>query len=218
MSGIGLCVIPNKSLLFNKNRRLYLIAFISLVLNGIYAIFNAYLGLFENSYWFITVGAYYLILAVMRFGIVLSEKKNTSDNNEINIGFIRAFTGVMLLLMGLILSASIYLSIFHDVTKGQNEIFVITMATYSFTKITLAIINFVKRKKLSSPVLSLIRNIGLADAAVSIFSLQKTMLVSFPGMAENEIDIMNGCTGTAVWILVMLIGIGLIYQIRKQKR
>lgn len=216
MSGTGLCINPYKSIFYDKNRRIFLIATLSLCFNGTYAAINIFLGLSEKSYWFITVGAYYLILAVMRFGIILSEKRNHTEENDSRLNFIRIFTGSLLIIMGIILCGVVHISIFYDVTKSHHEIFVITMATYAFTKITLAIINFVKRKHISSPVLSLIRNIGLADAAVSVFSLQRAMLVSFPGMKENEIMIMNACTGSAVWILVMLIGTGIIYTVKKE--
>lgn len=218
MSGTGLYINPYKSVFYDKNRRVFLIAALSLCLNCIYAAVNIFLGLSEISYWFITVGAYYLVLAVMRFGIILSEKRKHSEEKDSRLSFIRVFTGSLLIIMGIVLCGVVYFSIFYDVTKSHHEIIVITMATYAFTKISLAIINFVKRKHISSPVLSLIRNIGLADAAVSVFSLQRAMLVSFPGMKENEIMIMNACTGTAVWILVMLIGTGIIYAVNKETR
>lgn len=212
MSGIGL-YLSDKSFLCNKDKRTTLLAILSLAFNSVYAMVNICLGFSGKSSWLITVGAYYLILAVMRFGIILTDR-----NNEIrHLRFIRNFTGTFLIVLSFVLSISVYLSITYDVTKNQNEIFVITMATYSFAKITLAIINFIKRKKLTSPVLSLIKNIGLADAAVSIFSLQKSMLVSFPGMQNNEIRIMNICTGSAVCILVMLTGIGIIYSVTKKQ-
>lgn len=218
MSGTGLCINLSDSILSNKERRMVLIASLSLIINSIYAASNIIVGLKEKSYWFITAGTYYLILAVIRFCIILSEKRSRTDTKEISIRFIRCFTGIMLIIMSTVLCGSVYLSLFHNETEKLNEILVITLASYSFTKITLAIINFTKRKKLNSQFLSLIRNIGLADAAVSIFSLQKSMLVSFPGMSENEIMIMNGCTGSVVWMLVLLIGIGIIYKKKRRNQ
>lgn len=202
-------------MLYDKKQRIVLIAFASFIINTVYSAVNLLLGVSQKSYWFITVGTYYFILSLMRFYIILSAKRINEDKITGSYYPIRLFTGLMLILSGFVLCGSVYLSIYYEVTKSQHEILVITMAVYAFTKITLAIINFVKRNKLNSPVLSLIRNIGLADAAVSIFSLQKTMLVSFQGMSETEIDIMNGCTGTAVWILVALIGVGIIHKDKK---
>lgn len=218
MSGVGLSIVQKQSFLYNKKMRTVVTATASLVINTAYAAVNIFIGLKERSYWFITSGAYYLILAVMRFGIILSERRSSSDRSHVSISFIRAFTGSLLIIMGLVLCGSVYLSIYYDVTKNMNEIPVIAMATYAFTKITLAVINFVKRNKLNSSVLSLIRNIGLADAAVSIFSLQRSMLVTFQGMNKTEINIMNACTGTAVWLFVVLIGIGILYQIIRKKK
>lgn len=211
MCGTGITFIKNKSTLYDKTKRLMLFSAISLILNTAYALTNIILGLCEKSYWYICSGAYFLLLAVMRFGIIYPAKKISSEKNSENVRFIRIFTGSLLIVISIILCINIYLSIAFDVTKKSNEIIVITMATYAFTKITLAIINFVKRKSILIPNLSLIRNIGLADAAVSIFSLQKSMLVSFGGMSENDITIMNSLTGTSVCIFVMLIGIGIIY-------
>ncbi len=214
MSGAGICIKQN-SIISDKTKRTALIAVISLTVNAIYAVFNIILGLTDKSYWFITVGAYYLILAVLRFGVIISAKRYEKEKSGSR--FIRAFTGVLLILMGIILSLSVVMSVLYDVTKEMNEILVITMAAYSFTKITLAVINFTKRKMLVSPVLSLIRNIALADAAVSIFSLQRSMVVTFEGMTASEITIMNTFTGSAVCILAILIGVGIIYSDVKNK-
>lgn len=68
----------------------------------------------------------------------------------------------------------------------------------------------VNAKKNPSPVIKTLRNISLSDACVSIYSMQRSMLVSFPGMEEGEIQLFNIFTGTAVWIVVLLLGINLI--------
>ena len=68
----------------------------------------------------------------------------------------------------------------------------------------------VKAKRSASPVLKTLRNISLADACVSIYTMQISMLVSFPGMEAAEILLLNIFTGAAVWIVVLLLGINLI--------
>ena len=55
-----------------------------------------------------------------------------------------------------------------------------------------------------------LRNIALADACVSVYTMQRSMLVSFPGMDAAGILIFNIFTGTAVWLVVLLLGINLI--------
>jgi hypothetical protein len=86
----------------------------------------------------------------------------------------------------------------------------ITIATYTFTKITIAILGMIKVRRSASPVLKTLRNISLADACVSVYTMQRSMLVTFPGMAAAEIRLLNILTGAAVWIVVVLLGVNLI--------
>jgi divalent metal cation (Fe/Co/Zn/Cd) transporter len=86
------------------------------------------------------------------------------------------------------------------------------MAAYAFFKIILAIINLVKARHSTSATLIALRNISIADAFVSIFALQRSMLVSFEGMGEVEIVVMNAVLGMAVSIIVFLIGWNLVRE------
>lgn len=102
------------------------------------------------------------------------------------------------------------MSTIKDRGTAFHEIIMITIATYTFTKITIAIIGMVTAKRSASPALKILRNISLADACVSIYTMQRSMLVSFPGVEAAEILLLNIFTGTAVWIIVLLLGINLI--------
>ena len=102
------------------------------------------------------------------------------------------------------------MSAVKDRGTAFDVIVMITIATYTFTKITISIIGMVKAKRSASPVLKILRNISLADACVSIYTMQRSMLVTFPGMEAAEILLLNIFTGTAVWIVVLLLGINLI--------
>ena len=92
----------------------------------------------------------------------------------------------------------------------HHEIVMITIALYTFTKITLAIINLVKVKQYPSPVFKALRSISFADALVSVFSLQRSMLVSFEGMSAGDIRLFNILTGGAVCVAVLILGLHLI--------
>lgn len=87
----------------------------------------------------------------------------------------------MLLLLNLALSGVVLLTIVQDTAKRYSEIMVITIAAYTFYKIITSVINMIKVRKLQSPILITIRNISVADALVSVLTLQMTMLASFQG-------------------------------------
>ena len=68
------------------------------------------------------------------------------------------------------------------------------------------------KKAGAGTVLKTVSEISAAEAAVSVLTLQRSMLVSFGSMESEEILIMNILTGTAVWIFVLTLGFALIIK------
>lgn len=187
----------------DKQRRIVLAATSVLAINICYAIYNGVLGIIYSSPWLAVLCAYYLILSVMRFSAVFCARKFKSGEQM----FIMRFCGAMLMILSLVLSYSVYYSIYRETAKSYGEIVMITIATYTFYKVILAFINAAKAAKHRSPVLTAIRNIACADAAASLLSLQRSMLVSFNGMSEAEIRLMNTLTGSGVCIFIFILGL-----------
>ena len=181
---------------------------ISLAINFLYAIGNCIVGFLSFSWWFITVGAYYTVLAVTRFS-VLQVKRKANGNYDTEL-FARRITGILLVVLSVCIVGVNILSAIKDRGTNFHIIVMITIATYTFAKITIAIIGMVKAKRSPSPVLKTLRNISLADACASIYTMERSMLVSFQGMDAAKILLLNILTGTAVWIVVLLLGINLI--------
>lgn len=180
----------------------------SLALNFAYAVGNCVLGFFSYSWWFITVGAYYAVLTTTRFSVLQVRRKAKGDyDTEL---FARRITGVLLVVLSFCIVGVNILSAVKERGTAYHEIIMITIATYTFTKITMAIIGMVKAKHTASPVLKILRNISLSDACVSVYTMQRSMLQSFPGMEATDILVLNIFTGTAVWLIVLLLGLNLI--------
>lgn len=173
----------------------------SLAFNIAFATYYLMLGLITSSWWLLTLGSYYLILSIVRFVVLRSKSKERC---------IAKFTGWMLIILSIPLSGTVVLSVVQDRGHKLHTIVMIAMAAYAFTKITLAIIKFIKTRRSTSATLITLRNISLADAFVSIFALQRSMLVSFEGMTESEIVIMNSSLGSAVCVIVFLLGVNLV--------
>ena len=177
------------------------LALASLSFNIAFAIYHLVMGLVTSSWWLLTLGSYYLVLSVVRFVVLRSKSKER---------FIAKFTGWMLILLTVPLVGTVILSVVRDRGHERHMIVMIAMAAYAFTKITLATIKLIKARRSTSGTLITLRNISFADAFVSIFALQRSMLVSFEGMRETEIVIMNAILGSAVCVMVFLLGINLV--------
>ena len=176
-------------------------ALASLTFNIAFAIYHLVLGVVTSSWWLLTLGSYYLILSIVRFAVLRSNSKER---------FITKFTGWMLMVLTVPLVGTVILSVIRDRGHELHMIIMIAMAAYAFTKITLATIKFIKARRSTSATLITLRNISFADAFVSIFALQRSMLVSFEGMTEAEIVIMNATLGSAVCVIVFLLGLNLV--------
>lgn len=181
--------------------RTFKLALASLILNIAFAGYYLVFGVVTRSWWLLTLSSYYLILGITRFVVLYSKAGEC---------FIIKFTGRMLILLSIPLSGTVILSVIEDRGHELHMIVMIAMAVYAFTKITLATINFIEARRSTSATLITLRNISFADAFVSIFALQRSMLVSFEGMCETEIVIMNATLGSAICIVCFLLGLMLL--------
>ncbi len=175
------------------------LAIASLIFNISFSAYHLVLGVLTSSWWLLSLGCYYLILSVVRFTALRREGRSVIK-----------FTGVMLIILSVSLVGTVILSVVRDRGHELHMIVMIAMATYAFTKITFATINLIKARRSTSASLITLRNISFADAFVSIFALQRSMLVSFEGMSEAEIVIMNAALGSAVCVIVFLLGVNLL--------
>ena len=177
------------------------LALASLSFNIAFAIYHLILGLIASSWWLLTLGSYYLVLSLVRFVVLRSKTKEH---------FITKLTGWMLIILSIPLVGTVRLSVIQNRGHKLHMIVMIAIAAYTFTKITLATVNFIKAHRSASVALITLRNISFADAFVSIFALQRSMLVSFKGMSEFEIVIMNAALGSSVCVFVFLLGLNLL--------
>lgn len=177
------------------------LSFLSLLINVALSTYYIVFGVITCSWWLFTAGVYYVILSVVRFAVLRTKQRTC---------LVTKFTGVMLMLLSLPLVGTVILAVVRDRGMVLHEIVMITMALYAFSKITLATVNLIRSRKSVSVKLITLRNICFADAFVSVFSLQRSMLVSFEGMTETEIRIMNAATGSVVCIIVFLLGLNLV--------
>ncbi len=178
------------------------------------------IGIMNQSSWFITMAVYYSLLGIMRYCAVHTERKiSRLEDHELirkkELAVIK-IDGILLLL-NLALSGVVLLTIAEGTAKAYSDIMAISIAAYTFYKIIMAVINMVKVRKMESPILITIRNIGVADALVSMLTLQMTMLVSFQGTDSLDMNRMNGITGLAVCLLISALGISMIYYAFKRK-
>lgn len=187
--------------------KIVLSAALSFSVNLLYALYHGALGIVHRSLWFITLCAYYTLLGTLRFSAVLCEWKRNSTGSLDTEYFVMRLSGILLAVLSFVLTWVIYISLAENIAAKYEPVMMITIAAYTFYKITMAIIRAVKQRKNPSPLLTAIRSIGYADVAASVLTLQRSMLASFGSISDFGARIMNILTGAAVCSFVLTLGV-----------
>ena len=184
----------------------------SLAWNALYGLFQLWLGFYHHTFWFYSLGAYYICLGVMRFFLLLHTRKYAPGEKMRNELIKYRACGWVFLVMNLALALIIFFMVYWNRTFEHHMITAIAMAAYTFTAFTVAIVNVIKYKKYNSPVFSASKAISLAAALVSMLTLESTMLTTFSDgtMSAVEQKWMLGATGGAISLLIVLTAIYMI--------
>ena len=190
----------------------------SFVWNALYGVFQLWLGIYHHTFWFSSLGAYYICLGVMRFFLVRhTQKYAPGERMQTELIKYRA-CGWVFLVMNLALALIIFFMIYWNRTFQHHMITAIAMAAYTFTSFSMAIVNVVKYKKYNSPVFSASKAISFAAACVSMLTLTSTMLTTF---SDGTMDVLTqkmmlGSVGIAVSSVVVTMAIYMIVQSTKK--
>ena len=188
----------------------------ALVINIAYAIFQVGLGLVHSSLWYYSLGGYYIMLSLMRFFLVRHDRKG-EEARFLNRQAICRLIGVFLLVMTLVLSGVILHMIQLNVTIVHHEITTIALAAYTFTALTLAIVQIARKRRSKSLVFMVSKAISLVCALVSIITLENAMITAF---GEDDggamARVMVAITGAVVCAAVVAIAVYIIVIANKR--
>ena len=188
--------------------------------NAAYAVFQLGLGFWHRSFWFFSLAGYYICLALMRFYLSRHTRKYAPGEKMFEELKNYRTCGIVFLLMNLVLSLMVFFMVYWNRTFIHHEITTIAMAAYTFTALTMAIINIVKYRKYKSPVYSATKAISLAAACVSMLTLTSTMLTTFGDGTTDGLmrKIMLGATGAVVCLFIIVMAIYMIVQSSKKMK
>lgn len=183
--------------------------------NLAYALFNGILGIVYQSYWFVTMFAYYAALGAMKLYVISLERSRNPKRNEKTVmrrlGF--SMIGLSVVIIGIVT-----LTIANDVAKKYNSIVMITIATFTFYIVIKAIVNMVKAHRKKQPKIIMLRNISCASAVGSILSLQRSMLGTFGEITDRFTYVMEGASGLGAFIIIIALGVSMLILSGKEKR
>lgn len=186
----------------------------SLIWNTAYALLLSGMGFRHRTFWFFSMAGYYVALDIMRFFLVMHTRRHIPGNQI--LGELRKYRacGIVFLVMNLALSLMIFFMVYWNRAFKHHEITTIALAAYTFTSLAFAIVNIVKYRKYSSPVYAASKAINLAEACVSMLTLEATMLTTFGEETMNMTTrkIFLGISGGVISSFIIMMAIYMIVR------
>lgn len=180
----------------------------ALAFNLIYAALQLFLGIHNRSPWFYSLFAYYVLLGVMRLLLLVHTTRHTvGEEMRRELHLYRA-CGIALVAMNAALIAIIAYVTAQSHAVTHNEIITIALAAYTFTSISVTVVNVIKYRQYKSPVWSASKVLSFVAAIVSVQILEDAMFASFGTSDDGGLRLKTcALSGAAITAFVLLIGI-----------
>lgn len=188
-----------------------------LLFNTAYAVFHLCLGFWHRSFWFFSLAGYYVFLAALRL-YLLRYSRGHAPGEDMRAEQKKYRTcGIVFLPMNLFLALIVFFMVYWNRTFRHHQITTIAMAAYTFSSLSMAMVNVVRYRKFGSPLFAASRAISMTAAFVSMLTLSSTMLTTFGNgtMSLAGRRIILGLCGGAVCALVMAIAVYMIIKSSK---
>ena len=179
----------------------------SLLVTVVFALYNGAMGLIHASVWNGSICVYYLLLSVLRGGLLRAERRSRRQTPaEAEARRWRAFRAAAVLLLALDLSliAPAALMVRLERPVGYGLTFAISLAAYTTYKIIVASVNLRRGSRSGNPVVRMLRTINFTDALLAVLTLQNALITV--KLAETDQSmLMLTATSTAAILLAMVL-------------
>lgn len=192
------------------------------IINIVFAIANAIIGIYFHSAWAGSLAAYYIFISIIRLTVVFYSKHLVFQGKYEAIGRYKEYKlqricGIILIILSIALVGAVIVLVAGNGGKHYSQIITIGIAAYTFYKLAMSIKNMVKSKETNDPLIITLRSIGHSDALVSLLYLQTALFSAFGGEG-SFVTRMNGATGSCVIIATIVLGISMILGANKSLR
>ena len=193
---------------------------VGLGINVLYAVFKLFMGFKLGSLWLKAVAVYYIVLSIMRFGLLHRQRVTGRYQDEYlqrryELRSYR-FTGVLMFALNVAVSGLVVQMIWQNQSYEYPGFLIYASAAYAFYCLAMAIKNMVKYRKLENPILSAAKMLSFSCAMISILAMQTAMLTQFGEGQQEFARLMNGLTGGTVCLGIFVMAVWMVRKANKE--
>lgn len=192
----------------------------SFFVTALFALYNGFLGIYYSSVWNGCICVYYILLAVTRGMIPITEKKNPSRAEKADAYRKRTFkiTSVVILMMNLALVIPISLMVLNSRPVNMGLIPAIAMAAYTTYKVVIASINIKRMKRSSNILVRELRTINFIDALVSVLTLQNTLIIVNRTEESGDMFVLTAVSSAVIYLVILALSVWRIFKENKNSK
>ena len=212
----------SEKFLTDKKLRTEFSLYLSCGFSIFYAIFKFSAGVYYRSTWIGAVAVYYIIISLMRFGLIKRYRCNLQHEDEweqrlFGLKSYR-FCGVLMFMLNIAVTGLVIQLIWKGETYQYPGFLIYAFAAYSFYCIGMAVRNMAKHRKLETPVLAATKMLSFACALMSILATQTAMLTQFGDGNTEFARFMNAATGSVVCFLIFGLAVWMVRRANKEMK
>ena len=205
--------IPYLNLLTDSSTRPRILAVLAFFANMAFACLKLAFGLYARSWWLISLGFYYGVLAFLRLSLV----RCLWQPQLYNARRLYRRTALLLNLLTFAMAGIFVQLVRNDESFRYPGVLIYAMALWAFIKIISAIVNLVRPGHDPAPVPSALRCLSFAAALMSIQALQTALISQFGADSIRFAHLMNGILGAVITFLMLLLSIGMLLRSARQR-
>lgn len=200
-----------------KNDKTMLLLIFTTIGNIIIACIKFIFSIILPSLWFFVNAGFLAVLCISRFFSIKNygkQRSAASKKIKKDIGYKNYLhNGILLIVLGIMyFFVSVYMY-YKGTNTTIHEYLTYLVALNAFWQIGWAIYGMAKYKRKSSPILKSVKITNFANAMTSIVLTQVVLLDTYA--SEYDLANVNGYTGMAVSIAIIIMGLYMIINIQK---
>ena len=199
--------------------------YMNIIVNTGFAIFHLWLGVYHNSFWYLSLAFYYILLDIIRF-VLLMHLRGSGACEDLILEHKRSrMCGLILAVMEIALAVIVVFIVYRNKGAVHAPLTTMAMTAYTACTFTIAIVNLIRYRKYRSPIISMAKALSLTSASVSILATETAIFNSFGSNAGSMFRRnITAITGIALCCFVLIFAVGTIiystvqiYLLKKNK-
>lgn len=163
---------------------------------------NGMLAAADGSAWFALLACTYAVLGAMRVPAIV----RLSGRGGRRGSPVRPICGIGMVALLPIVAAMVLLLAVESPDTGRGEILMIATSAYVFGELAFAVVNAVRARSRGMEALVALRDCSCAAAAISMLSLQHSMVATFGEAGGSFAFVLDVCCGAGAFFAVLLLG------------